>query len=1135
MRLLLDTYNLLEFQAKESASVPRAEKPTEAFVCHMAGSLCSKIVLALLGWACLTASTLQALEATFNSATDIPVTAASYTATGEATFTLGFLPTPGTNLTVVKNTGLPFVSGEFSNLANGATISLTHNGTIYPFVAWYYGGEGNNDLVLLWPYTGLAAWGDNFDGQLGIARGSGFRIAPVSVEQTGALLGKTIVQVACGRLHTLALCSDGTVAAWGQNFAGQLGDNSTTNRLAPVTVNVAAGTSALAGKTVIAVAVGFSHSLALCSDGTVTAWGDNIDGQLGDYSETRQMLVPVAVRTENGISALFGKTVIAIAAGDSHSLALCSDGSLVAWGSNTSGQLANSTPTPYSSSTPVAVFGLSALFGKTVTAIAAGARYNLALCSDGTVAAWGHNSSGQLGDNTLIGTSVPVAVNVANGTSALFGRTVVAVAAGSSHSLAWCSDGTLAAWGGNSVGQLGNNSTTGSSVPVAVNATSGLSSLFDKTVVAVTAGASHSLALCSDGTVAAWGYNNSGQLGNKSFTLTGSLVPVAVNTEVGVSVLAGKQVSRLAAGTAASSSFAIFGTTMPEIEVEVLEPSVTELADQASTVDFGSTLAAGRTFKVRNSGGVPLANLSATLTGADAASFTLIRQPSATVAAGNTTTFQVAFTGVNSGAKSATLEITSNDSDESPFQINLVGNRIARLEATFAGGSDIPLSAPSINLSGTEVQLTLNYVPALGTNLTVIKNTGTAFIAGQFSNLANGARVSLSHNGINYPFIAWYYGGAGNNDLVLLWPYAGLAAWGKNSDGQLGINTTQQSLVPVGVVQTCVLYGKTIVQVAHGNGHSLALCSDGSVAAWGANYQGQLGDNSTTRQVVPVAVNLANGISALYGKTVIAVAAGYAHSLALCSDGTVAAWGYNGTSTLGDNSTVRRLVPVAVNMASGTSALFGKTVVAVAAGRNHSLALCSDGTVTAWGYNEYGQLGDNTPTYGPVPVAVNVAIGTSALYDKTVVSIAAGNDHSLALCSDATLAGWGYNSAGQLGDNSTTQRLAPVSVDVAGGRSALYGKTVSAVTAGASHSLALCSDGTMAAWGSNAFGQLGDGSRTQSLVPVAVNVESGTSSLAGRRVIDITAGHEHTLALCNDGTLSAWGYNYNGQLGRVYA
>jgi hypothetical protein len=87
------------------------------------------------------------LVATFNTAADVPVTAASYTASGEATCTLGFAPTPGTNLTVIKNTGLPFISGQFSNLANGATVNLTHDGTTYPCVAWYYGGEGNNDLV----------------------------------------------------------------------------------------------------------------------------------------------------------------------------------------------------------------------------------------------------------------------------------------------------------------------------------------------------------------------------------------------------------------------------------------------------------------------------------------------------------------------------------------------------------------------------------------------------------------------------------------------------------------------------------------------------------------------------------------------------------------------------------------------------------------------------------------------------------------------------------------------------------------------------------------------------------------------------------------------------------------------------
>src|SRR5208337_1743565 len=132
----------------------------------------------------------------------------------------------------------------------------------------------------------------------------------------------------------------------------------------------------------------------------------------------------------------------------------------------------------------------------------------------------------------------------------------------------------------------------------------------------------------------------------------------------------------------------------------------------------------------------------------------------------------------------------------------------------------------------------------------------------------------------------------------------------------------------------------------------------------------------------------AAGVSALYGKKVVAIAAGWYHSLALCSDGTVAAWGYDNNGQLGDNTTTEHHAPVAVNTASGVSALYGKTVVAIAAGWYHSLALCSDGTVAAWGQNELGQLGDNTTTQRLAPVAVNTAPG-SALSNKTVVAIGA--------------------------------------------------------------------------------------------------------------------------------------------------
>ncbi len=1073
------------------------------------------------------------LTATFNAANDTPLTAYAVHLTGvEVELELNFSPAPGTNLTVIKNMGPAFLSGQFSNLVNGTTVNLAYNGKTYPFVVWYYGGEGNNDLMLLWPYTELAAWGNNSNGQLGDNSTTNRRV-PVEVEHRGVLTGKTIVQVARGASHSLALCSDGTVAAWGRNTDGQLGDNSTTDRLVPVVVNSTAGTSALAGKTVVAVTAGNSHSLALCVDGTLVAWGRNTSGQLGDNSTTGRQ-VPVAVNMTAGTSALANKTVVAIATGNAHSLALCSDGTVVAWGSGSEGQLGNNSAG--NSLAPVAVnvaARTSELAGKTVVAIAAGGTHSLALCSDGRVVAWGNNDYGKLGNDSWTNHYVPVGVNVAAGTSALAGKTVVAIAAGNIHSLALCSDGTVTAWGYNYRGELGNNSTSYYQVPVAVSVAAGTSTLAGKTVVAIAAASSHSLALCSDGTMAAWGYNGEGQLGDDSQEYY-QRAPVAVNVVDGTSALAGMPVSQLSASSQAGHSLVIYGTTQPEIEVEVLEPSVTTLADQVSTVDFGSVVAAGRTFRVRNTGGMELKNLSASLTGTDAASFTVLGQPTPAIARESTSIFQVALTDSSPGTKSAILEITSNDNDENPFRIALVATKTAAFNASFAAATDTPLNAPAINLTGAEVNLTLNFAPTPGTNLTVIKNTGLGFITGQFSNLANGTKVNLSYNGTTYPYVAWYFGGEGNNDLVLLWPHTGLAAWGYNNKGQLGNNSSTQRNSPVGVVQTGTLLGKTIVQVARGDSHSLALCSDGTMAAWGDNSFGQLGDSSTTtNRLAPVAVTKT---SALTGKTVVAIAAGAYHSLALCSDGTVAAWGRNTEGALGNNSTSNRDAPVTVNVVDGTSALAGKKVVGVAAGGFHSLVLCSDGTVATWGYNLFGQLGENSTTQRLVPVAVNVDAGTSALSGKAVVTVAAGAYHSLALCSDGTVAAWGKNGDGQLGfiphDQILKDELIPVAVYVESFYgSALAGKSVVAVAAGLSHSLALCSDGTVAAWGRNADGQLGTNDTMYSVAPAAVNMAAGTSSLAGKSVAALSAGYAHSLTLCSDGTIAAWGANYAGQLG----
>ncbi len=248
---------------------------------------------------------------------------------------------------------------------------------------------------------------------------------------------------------------------------------------------------------VIAAAGGAHHSLALLSDGTVMAWGSNAFGQLGDELALSDMPVPV-----EGLSG-----VRAIAAGNNYSLALLDNGTVMAWGDNESGQLGDGST--QESDVPVAVKDLTG-----VTAIAAGGEHSLALLSDGAVKAWGENEYGQLGDGSTKNSDVPVAVKELTG--------VTAIAAGGDHSLALLSDGAVSAWGSDTYGQLGKGAVEEdpteegeeeppeearhSDLPVTVGGVSG--------ATAVAAGARDSLALLSDGAVLAWGEDKYGELGD---------------------------------------------------------------------------------------------------------------------------------------------------------------------------------------------------------------------------------------------------------------------------------------------------------------------------------------------------------------------------------------------------------------------------------------------------------------------------------------------------------------------------------------------------------------------------------------------------------------------------------------------
>lgn len=531
-----------------------------------------------------------AIPATYTTGAEIPVTAAGYNAAGKAiAITLNYAPAPGTTLTVVKNTGSGFIQGEFNGLTNGGTVTLPYNGGLYPFIAWYYGGDGN-DLVLLWPKTGLATWGSNSFGQIGDNSSAAFRPAPVDTLLTGALSGKTIVDVARGSEHTVVLTSEGRVYCWGGNGTGQLGNGTFSDGTPPAAVRVPApvitAAGALSGKFVIAIAAGHKHTLALCSDGTVAAWGWNGWGQLGNGTAgvVNNSALPAAV-DRSGVLA--GKTVTAISAGETHSMALCSDGTLAVWGGGLYGQLGTGSTGNQSRPALVDRSGSSALAGKTVTAISAAYYHSMVLCSDGTIATFGRSSNGLLGHGSMDAAtfSTPIAVSAAAGLSALHGRTPVAIAGGIGHSMALCSDGTIVTWGSNAAGSLGDGTTTDSAYAVAVNAAAG-SALAGKTVVSIHAGSGAGYARCSDGTLAAWGINGGGQLGDN--TNTNRPLPVAVNTDAGISALASRSVIRGGVSSHNAGHFA----AIYALPIDAASPARAAMNTWATTAGLTGTAAA---------------------------------------------------------------------------------------------------------------------------------------------------------------------------------------------------------------------------------------------------------------------------------------------------------------------------------------------------------------------------------------------------------------------------------------------------------------------------------------------------------------------------------------------------------------
>ncbi len=298
--------------------------------------------------------------------------------------------------------------------------------------------------------------------------------------------------IAAGSNFSAAIKSDGTLSTWGGDGSGQLGNGTTTGVNTPTQVGI---------NTWNAVAAGSSFMAAIATDGSLSTWGANGSGQLGNGT-TASTNSPGAIAS--------GTTWTSVAAGSDFTLGITSAGTLWAWGDNSSGQLGNGSNTSTSSPGQIAI-GTS-----NWASVAAGTAFTVAIQSNGTLWTWGANGSGQLGNGNNTNTNSPG--QIANG------NVWTAVTAGSDFAVARRSDGTLWAWGNNSIGQLGIGSTATTTSTTPLQAGAGTS------WKAVAAGSDFVLAIAQDSTMWGWGDNSSGQLGNGTTTSSASPVQVSGGT-----------------------------------------------------------------------------------------------------------------------------------------------------------------------------------------------------------------------------------------------------------------------------------------------------------------------------------------------------------------------------------------------------------------------------------------------------------------------------------------------------------------------------------------------------------------------------------------------------------------------------
>jgi alpha-tubulin suppressor-like RCC1 family protein len=737
------------------------------------------------------------------------------------------------------------------------------------------------------------------------------------------------------------------------------------------------------------LASGFNHTLLLDANGQVWAWGANAYGQLGndDAGSFEMEAVPVQTSASQRLD-----DVIAIAAGQQFSVALRADGSVWTWGRNDHGQL-GSDETFIGYPVPVVLASDSNIDLNDCLQVSAGQTWAMALGADGDVWTWGE--AGEWRGNG--GASDTYATKVVQGSLSLAVGNAIAMSAGAQHGLALTVNGTVWAWGINTAGQLGDGTGTGNFKKAILVQDAGGADLSQ--IRAISAGGTHSLAVDSSGALWAWGSDAQGQFGN-----------------------GGNDESRPYAKS--------FSLTQP-----VRAVAAGPLHSAVLTVDAGVFTAGDNSSK----------QLGQTT---------------------STTTFSL---------------VSGSSGEGRQLPANLGGNRTLILGSSgeingFGDGSHGELGNGTTDVTIDATSATVHWnlggimqVTGGDAHSIALKADGTVWTWGsnETGQLGDDAGVSskvpvqvMTANGVELDAIMAIAAGANHN--LALDVNGTVYAWGDGRVGQVGYQETLGTFPTAHPVTSDGKYLDQVISIAAGRNHSLAVLGNGQLLAWGNNKDGQIGNGSTANASLPTTVE---NIDRMPLTGVTCAAGGWGHSGARLVEGSVWTWGSDAQGSLGNGT--------------GGSSLRAIQTEKLSTARTLQSGLYHQGTPTlgkyaAWGGNSQGEVGRGD--------FISTVQRPNFIDTSAIRSLAFGGQSSFALRGNGSLAAWGDNDFGQLGLTVSGDQKTPQLLTVDNDGNPL--PPFASAGAGYQHGLAIDAAGRVWAWGSGGGGRLGNSNADSKPQPV---------------------------------------------------